>query len=288
MQTLYIDVYFLINFTVDTLAIHFATLLSGVPTTRLRLVISALVGSLCAVVIVLLPELIILKLLGGAVGLVLVGITVSKNVSVLRRCRFVASFLMFGALLGAGVNYLFDLLDGLVLRGLGFVTGAAVNRKLLLMALAVLISIGVFKMIVAFFSGRASAASVKVTIHFLDKSISAEALVDTGNLATDPMDMRPVMLIKENLARKLLPESIITLGDPDSLDKSVRKRIRLIPISDSDRTKVLTGVRLDKVTVQSEGRSEDISVTLAIDREGGNFGGYDILMPAAAIENTDG
>jgi hypothetical protein len=140
-------------------------------------------------------------------------------------------------------------------------------------------------MIVAFFSGRVGSGSVKIKIEFLGKSILSEAFIDSGNLALDPMDMRPVMFIKEHKAREFLPENIINLKDPDLLDKAIRKRIRLIPVSTGTKTRVLTGIKVDKVFVLCKGRQEEISVTLAIDSEGGDYGGFDLLMPAAAISN---
>ena len=80
---------------------------------------------------------------------------------------------------------------------------------------------GVFKMIVSFFSNLECEGSVKCEIRFFDKSVQTEAFVDSGNLAIDPMDMRPVLFIKKEVAQKLFPESVIELKDPDSLDKAV-------------------------------------------------------------------
>ncbi len=283
MRTLYIDIYFLINFTVDTLAIYFAARLCGSPTGKGRVLLGSAVGSALAVLTVLLPDKIIFKLLGSMVGLLAVGFVATKRISFSRRIRFIFAFLIFCALLGGGVNYLFGLFDGLLGDSTSELSGIGVNRKLLLMAIAVLISIGVFKMIVAFFAGRAGAGAVKVEICFLGKSYIAEALIDSGNLAVDPMDMCPVMLIKRGCAEAILPKNVIELSDPDTLGNEIRKRIRLIPISTVSGTRVLTGIRPDSVSVLDKEKSEEIKVVLAIDKEGGSFGGYEALMPAAAI-----
>ena len=58
MQTLYIDVYFLVNFTVNYLSAYFAIVFAKVPSSTKRLFIASLVGALIAVVTVLLPEII--------------------------------------------------------------------------------------------------------------------------------------------------------------------------------------------------------------------------------------
>ena len=54
-MTLYVDVYFLINFTVDILALYFAAIFSKVPTSTRRLIISAVIGAFFAIGIVFLP-----------------------------------------------------------------------------------------------------------------------------------------------------------------------------------------------------------------------------------------
>ena len=56
MKTIYIDVYFLINFSVDLLALYFAAMFMKIRATNLRLVLAALVGALYAVIGVLLID----------------------------------------------------------------------------------------------------------------------------------------------------------------------------------------------------------------------------------------
>ena len=140
-------------------------------------------------------------------------------------------------------------------------------------------------MIISFFSNIESEGSVEIEINFLNKRHRLEAFVDSGNLAIDPMDMRPVLLIKKDAAKKILPEGIIELYNPDVLDRDVRRRIRLIPITRGESTHVLTGVRADNVKIIRNEIEEEILVTIAIDKEGGTYGGFLALMPSAAIHN---
>ena len=141
-------------------------------------------------------------------------------------------------------------------------------------------------MFVSFFSGIESEGSVDIEISFFDNKAVVSAFVDSGNLAVDPMDMSPVLLIKKDLAKTILPENIIELSGIDSLEKSVKKRIRLIPVSRGGQTHVLVGVKADNVKMLKGDREEELSVTLAIDKEGGDFGGYKALMPSAALDNV--
>ena len=137
MRTLYIDVYFLINFTVDLLALYFASCFSKVPTSTKRLLISSAVGALIAVGVVLLPEYAILKFIIATAGLIAMGFIAPKRVSVRRKLKFVFAFLIFEALLGGAVSFLWGILDKYISNFFDGAEGGAVNRKMLFLSLIV-------------------------------------------------------------------------------------------------------------------------------------------------------
>ena len=286
MRTLYIDVYFLINYTVDILSLYFAAMFSKTPTTTRRLIISSLLGALVAVIAVFLPEIPIVKFCIATLGLLLMGYIAPKPMKLRRKIKFILSFLIFTALTGGAVTFIWDLFDKYAKNIFTEVSGGAVNRKMLVLSIILLLSIGVFKMIISFFSNNESEGSVDLEITFLENTAKVSAFIDSGNLAVDPMDMSPVLLIKEDVAKNILPENIIDLCDIDSLDRKVKKRIRLIPVSRGGATHVLVGVKADGVCVINGENKEEVKVTLAVDKEGGSFGGYGALMPSAALDNA--
>ena len=83
-----------------------------------------------------------------------------------------------------------------------------------------------------------------------------------------------------------MPENIVELTDIDLLDKGIKKRIRLIPISRGGQTHVLVGVKADSVRIKRGDCYENLRVTLAVDKEGGSYGGFMALMPSAALDNV--
>lgn len=286
IKTLYIDVYFLINFTVDLLSLYFAARFSKIPTTIKRLIIASLFGALSAVGIVFLPENTLLKFVAAAVGLLLIGFIAPKKITLPRKIKYIFAFLIFEALVGGAVTFIWGLLDRYISDFFNGFEGGAVNRKMLFLSLIVLLSIGVFKMLVSLFTNVETEESVDLEIRFLNKTAIVSAFVDSGNLAVDPMDMTPVLLIKKEIAEGILPVNIDQICDIDSLNRQIKKRIRLIPISRGGETHVLVGVKVDSVKIIKGDFAEEIAVTLAIDKEGGTFGGYKALMPSAALENA--
>lgn len=286
MRTLYIDVYFLINFTVDILSLYFAAMFSKTPTSTKRLIISSIIGATVAVAAVFLPEVPIIKFTFAAAGLLIMGYIAPKPMRLRRKIKFIFSFLIFTALTGGAVTFIWSLFDKYSGAIFAEASGGVVNRKMLLLSIILLLSIGVFKMLVSFFSSNESESSVELEITFLDNTAIVSAFVDSGNLAVDPMDMSPVLLIKENVAKSILPENIVDLCNVDSLDRNIKKRIRLIPVSRGGATHVLVGVKADGVRVINGENKEEIRVTLAVDKEGGSFGGFGALMPSAALDNA--
>ena len=125
-------------------------------------------------------------------------------------------------------------------------------------------------------------------IKFLNSTCRSEALIDTGNLVMDPLGMKPVLIIKKELAKSFLPDRIIELTDLDDLEKGVKKRIRLIPISKNGATHVYVGLVPDEVVIYNNDKKQYVDVTVAIDKEGGDFGGFLALMPFSAINNALG
>ncbi len=286
MATLYIDVYFLINLSVDFIAMYFAALAAKIPATTPRTLVSALLGASYAVLSVFIYENKALNFILAALTLFLMIVTVANRVSLHRKLKLSVFFLGMQILIGGCVHYGYELLDKYIFEALTSLGETVENRKLLLLSLLLLVSMGALKLLIAHFSSTTSLKSVKIKIKLFECLYEVEALIDSGNLAKDPMDSSPVMLLKREAAKRIFPEELF-LGVQDYSDK-LKARIRMIPISlGCGGSKIYTAVRPDEVRVlRGDGEGSLINVTVAIDDEKGDYGGYYALMPTAAIENV--
>ena len=286
MRTLYIDVYFFINLTVDMLSIHFASILSAIEISRKRVFFGAVIGALVAVLSVFNADSVIFRLTVMLLGLFLITLSTVRGVSYRRAIRFSLTFFIIEAVIGAVVGFLWDIFDKYLYDTLSSIEKGSVNRNLLFLAIFVLISIWVVKMIISFFSESVADSTVKIELCYRDKKIRLDAFVDSGNLAVDPMDMTPVLFLKSEEAKKLFPSEAFDSFDPNHLDKDFKRIVRFIPISRGSGTEVLIGVKIDGVYVVNENLREQLRVIVAIDKEGGSYGGYSALMPAIALKNV--
>ena len=281
MQTVYVDIYFLINFTVDFLALYFAALLSKIPTTVIRLSLGAALGAVTAVAN-LFVETAWLGYSLLVLGFIAMIMASTKKVSLYRRFKLAFCFSIAEMLLGGFVYLLYGFFDKHLESAIQNIVGGG-DRELLILAVLVLVSIGLFKCLVALFSFSSSNRTVEVELRMNGRRVVAEALVDTGNLARDPLDMRAVALIGKAIAGQLLGEECVSLSSPEVLGVGVKKRIRLIPVTFGKHRRLLMGFRPDAVYVKTNKGREEIDIVVAIDEEGGRYGDAEILMPSVAI-----
>ena len=285
MRTFYIDVFFLINFTVDLISLYVCVRVLHARARMWRIALAALLGGAVAVVdafIYTYPLLRVLLFCSGIIGASFIAISVY---GIRRRIKFIAVFFTVELLLGGAVSFCYSMLDELF-DSLGIKGGGSENRGALILALLVLISIGIIRLLIMIFTDILGERCVRVSITVADTTVEADALVDSGNMVKDPMNMHPVLFIKPDLAIRLVPRCVMELNDLDLLDQDYRRRIRLIPVTRVGGTHVMTGVRPDRVVVTMNGVSEEVDFTVAIDKEGGSYGGYEALLPFAVIRDA--
>lgn len=286
MKTLYIDVYFLINMTVDLLAVFFAVKLLNLRSGIKRIIIASLIGAISAVVDVFINERLVLRVVNSVAFLALIAIIIARQASFGRRFKFVMLFFVAEGLIGGVVYAGYILIDRVLGDYLSGLKGGSQSRGALIVSVLILLSIGVIKIVIFLLSSSQDEKNVHLRISACGKSVEVDALIDSGNLVRDPMNMSPVLFIKPEFAKQIFPDNILELKDIDSLGYDFRKRILLIPVTKDGHTHVMTGIRVDSVEVCTDKGRDEVDMTVAIDREGGTFGGYNALAPSAVIKNV--
>ncbi len=274
----------MINFTVDILAIFIACRMIHIKVNMKRLVLSGLVGAVLAVVELFVKNK-ILHICIASLFVLIIYCIACRGVSFLRGIKFIISFYIATFLISGGVNFVYGMMDK-YLGGIFADDLVTTNRKAIIFSLIILLIIGALRLFIMMFSDSMNKKSTRIMIKLEDKTIELDALIDTGNLVKDPMNMNPVIFLKRKYAESIIPASVIDLSNLDSLSADFRKRIRLIPVTRNSSTHVMTGVRVDKVIICNEKSKEEINATIVIDKEEGTFGGYYALAPYVAGYNN--
>ena len=285
MKTVYVDIYFLINFCVDIMALGIALYILKIKCGIKRLVLSAVVGASYAVLgIIFSDKKYLMPILTLPIFLCMI-LIVTQGVSLVRKIKYATAFLFSEILIGGFVYYGFLMLDRLLID-LDSSASPLENRKLLTWSVIVLLSYGIVKIMMYLIGNSASVRCVKVCVGYDGREASFEALVDTGNLVEEPTGGRPVVFITEELAHKIIGKKLDFSLDVAKLDEGFKKRIRFVPVKSSEGVRMLPGFLSDYVTVVNKGKYESINVSFAIDKKGELYGGYPALMPAVAIDNV--
>ena len=284
MKIFYIDVYFLINFSIDALALYFSIIAMHISTSNIRLYLSAFMAAMYAVFCVFTGSSILKILLGIAFSLLIIALF-ANDLSLYRRLKAFSLFIIFETLIGGIVFYAFSILDQYIVETIS-TDGIGENRReLLVLSIIILLSFGVFKLYMSLFSSDSNAKSVKMMVKIGENEYVFDAFVDTGNLAFDPIDMAPITLVNMKLSNKVFP-SYLKYEDISSISTDEKRRIRLIPITQGGNRRMLVGVRPDEVYILVNSSKERVKTILAIEKSEGTYGGFDALVPSSVIKDV--
>ena len=277
-MTVYGDIVFAVNCTVDSLLLLLAARLCGCPLRPLRLFLAAALGGAYAVA-VFLPGLGWLSGVFGQGGcfILMAGIAYGFQKRTLRP----AAVLLLCAMALAGVVMLLSrtLFPQLAVYG-GTVWYPVTARMLLLLAVAfsaaaALLTSGTLR------HGAEELVTLSLTLG--ERTVSLTSLRDTGNTLADPVTGEPVIVISRQAAERLLQTRLeeAELRDPvsalDTLQKACpHTRFRLVPYR---AVGVTCGLLLATPCAARIGKSKPTRVLTALSPTPvSETGGYEALM----------
>ena len=139
MKTLYIDVYFMINFTVDILAVFIAARMIHTGITVKRLVLSGIIGAIYATAELFLDDGILHVILAASFLLLILHIS-CRQASLLRKVKFLLSFYIASFLISGAVSFIYNVMDRYI-DDLPIDTSNSTNRKAIIFSLIILLMI---------------------------------------------------------------------------------------------------------------------------------------------------
>lgn len=262
---LYADILFAINFSMDFLALFICSLLLHTKTGRIRIVLSAILGALFGVIEVILS---LNQFWSFILSLIVSFVMCKIAYKYCKGKRLFSIYLMFwaisaglGGIMSLTYTFLNNIFQDVILKysPSGVYNGA---RFLLIASITAIVSI-VFSKI---FASKKDVKSAHISITLDSVKYSMEALCDTGNMLTDPILSKPVILVSE---KSKLGEKILKKDD-------IRKRI--IPYKDVSGGGILKGVVPESVFVEN-----NLVDAIIAPIDTNDFAGYDALVPAKLL-----
>ena len=274
----YVDLYFLVNASMDLLCLAMTASILQRAVKRWRLFLAALLGGGWAVGVLLLgidgasgvvPDLLMAVLLAAVAF-------AEKNGRITRLLRDAGAYALLSALLGGLMTVLYRFLNRLELP-LEALQGDGLSAWMFAILAAVA---GFFTLRGGRLFRRSGAVrDVGLEITVEGRTTVLRALVDSGNLLTDPLDGRSVVLADPaKLLPCLSPMLAHALEHPESAPPEYARRIRLIPAHSATGEGLLAAFAPDRLVIVTKKDRVTANDLVALSPLGGTAGGYDALI----------
>lgn len=257
--TIYIDIVFLENLIMNSIIIYATSIILKLKTKMIRVVISSAIGSIYAI-ITYITELPIYTSIISKIILAIVIVYVAfnpQNVRIMWKqvLIFYLTSFVFG---GVALYLIYFVKPQEVFIKNGIFVGEYVLKVIFLGAIMAFI---IIKISIKFIKTKINAKDMfcKIKIKINGKEVETKAMIDTGNLAKEPITNTPVVIVESSLLEKVLPEEIlnsidsILAGNLEGVNKEYISRLRCIPFSSLGKQNgMLLGVKADEIIVEKE------------------------------------
>ncbi len=254
VQTVYIDLYFLINFSMDFLCFFLTAKLLSVKLPFGRTLVAAALGGVYANLALFLPVSTLFALfIDMAACALMCTVALLRPREVRRLPLYILVYIAISMVLGGAMTALFHLFNRLELP-LGDAEPDGIS--VWLFALLALVSGLITHLCGRFFSKRSARRHAELHIGYNGSSRALHALCDTGNLLREPISGKPCIVVESDRLRGLLPADLLGAAKEEhapsaSLLSRYTGRIRLIPAQSATGNRMLLAFRPDRVTVDS-------------------------------------
>ena len=283
-QTVYADLLFLINFSMDLLCLFLTARLLATPFSLFRALAGAALGGLYSVASLLLSTQMPHWPLDLAFCFLMCAVACfSRREGLGRLSLFAGVFFLNSMLLGGIMTAVFNLMNRSAPPAEDF--AAETDVPLWLFALLALVAWGITWVGGRFFRGRARIPEAHLEITLGKRRAVVRALCDSGNLLTDPMSGKPVIVADLRVASMLLPADCPPLSPHDlsTLPPVIATRMRLIPASSVGESRLLPALRPDCIVVRVGNQTRKADALVGFAPLSATPSGVDAIVPPSLL-----
>ncbi len=273
-MTIYGDIYLIINFSMDFICLYISMKALSLSVSIKRLSIAALIGSLFSLfLIVMNVPRIQSVLLTVPIGGLMCKIACGGGKRGKKLSVFLLIFSVYTAVsffMAGGLTFLYSLANEFLPPLSKESTPSLIFPAALLCIIASICLSSISKR-------QLAAKKCTVSMDISGKRLTFSALVDSGNLLTEPISGQSVVILSKKISSEIDPYLNF---DPLSLaeDSRFRGKVRVVPIKDVRFNGLLTAFSPDRITIEGLDKSCFVAMTSMSD-----FGGCDALIPSSLI-----
>lgn len=225
----------------------------------IRIITASLIGSIYAIIAYTTEISIYTSIISKWILAIVIVYIAFNPQTVKKMCKQVLIFYLTSFVFGGVALYLIYFLkpQEIFIKN-GVYVGKYVLKVIFLGAIIAFIIVKIsFKLIKTKINSKDMYCKIKVFID--EKVIQTIAMIDTGNLAKEPITNRSVVIIENNLLEEVLPKEIcnnvenILSGNLDGVPEKYIPRLRCIPFSSLGKQNgMLLGIKADGIEVDFE------------------------------------
>ncbi len=282
-QVVYVDLFFIINFSMDFLCFFLEIQLLGSRMSLGRVIFSSILGGIYACVALFLPMVGIWDIALDFAVCALMCVIAFKSISHILGNTVL--YIAISAVLGGFMTAMFLLLNRLELP-LGDIEGDGISAYVL--ALLALVSAIASYLWGKVFRRRTSLKHTTVYIELDGRSVTLRGLCDSGNLLCEPISGKPCIVADTKALEPCLPEDILKMSRSGGLDSQISagksaRRLRLIPTATATGDGVLIALRADKIYLGEGSGRREVDALVALSILGESADGASALVPTAIL-----
>ncbi|MBE6531025.1 MAG: hypothetical protein E7679_02885 [Ruminococcaceae bacterium] len=282
-QTVYVDLLFMINFSMDFLCFFICAKILGRKLSVGRAVAASAVGGIYSdlalfISVAYLPSLAI----DLAVCVIICTIAFWRKGRVRELPLYILVYFAISMALGGFMTAIFNLLNKADLPLEGTTSdGISVWMFALLAALSALLTLLGGR----FFRRKASQKSAELSVTYNGKSVKLLAMTDSGNLLREPIGGKPCIVADISALEGIIPRALTLAAREkrfsaiERLSPEDARRVRMIPIKTAGGEGALIALKADKITIERGDGSEVLDALIALSDIKNSADGKEALLP---------
>ena len=287
--TVYVDLFFMINFSMDFLCLYLVSKLLSRRLLLWRGLLAAVFGGIYADVALFFTFgrgiSFIIDMLACAVICFIAFFTAREW----RRLPiYILVYTAVSMALGGAMTALFNLFNRSgIFEGIKKTDGDGIS--VWLFALLALISAAITLLGGKAFTGRMSRKEAEIEIVYGQRSVRLRGMTDSGNLLREPISGRPCIVADVDRVAGILPAEIVRISrekrfsELDGIDTDIKRRLTLIPTATATGGGMLLGFRADEVRLIINGKTRDAEAVVALTELDRGADGYGALIPSCLL-----
>ena len=261
--TIYIDIIFLENLVMNSIILYATAIILKIKPKTIRVVVSSAIGSTYAIITYITEIQIYTSIILKAILAIIMVYVAFNPQNIKRMWKQVAIFYLTSFVFGGVTLYLiYYIKPQEIFIKKGVFVGDYILKVLMLGALVAFITIKIsLKIIKTKISPKDMKCKIKIKLN--EKTIETKAMIDTGNLAKEPITNTPVVIVESTLLEDVLPNKILNnleniLGGnfshiTEEMQEKYISKLRCIPFSSLGKQNgMLLGIRADEIQVETE------------------------------------